>query len=61
MLSDRFAFLVGVPFKACCHVPASLTDIAGMATWTNNFTHNTTLELFLYIQFLRWKESLLFS
>ena len=43
MLSDKFAFLVGVPFKACYHVPASLTDIAGMATWTNNFTHNTTL------------------
>ena len=51
MLSDRFVFLGGVLFKACYHVPVSLADIAGMATWTRNFVYNTTPELFLYIQF----------
>ena len=51
MFSDRFAFLVGVLSEACYHVPASLADIAGMATWTSNFIYNTTPELFLYIPF----------
>ena len=37
MLSDRFVFLVGVLFKACYHVPASLANTAGMATWTSTF------------------------
>ena len=49
MLSDRFVFLVVVLFKVRCHVPASLTDIADMATWTSNFIYNTTPKLFLYI------------
>ena len=51
MLSDRFVCLVEVLFKACYHVPTSLVDIAGMATWTSIFIYNTTPELFLYIQF----------
>ena len=45
MFSDRFAFLVGVLSETCHHVPASLADIAGMATWTSNFIHSTTPEL----------------
>ena len=51
MFSDRFAFLVGVLAEACYDVPASLADIAGMATWTSNFIYNTTPELFLYTPF----------
>ena len=43
--------MAGVLFKACYYVPASLADIAGMATWTSHFIYKTTPELLLYIRF----------